>query len=111
MLRKPRNARTDRLTDWRFFIQIYLVRRSPMHAKYCPQRCFPVHRADDVAVCHEHVVPIHEATGPRLPRCHPRIRQVDGRIQGLFYCPAYPFRLGRPVHLVCAYLLSLSIAC
>jgi sodium/potassium-transporting ATPase subunit alpha len=24
MLRKPRNARTDRLTDWRFFIQIYL---------------------------------------------------------------------------------------
>jgi sodium/potassium-transporting ATPase subunit alpha len=25
MLRKPRNARTDRLTDWRFFIQIYLV--------------------------------------------------------------------------------------
>ena len=26
MIRKPRNARTDRLTDWRFFIQIYLVR-------------------------------------------------------------------------------------
>jgi hypothetical protein len=26
MLRKPRNARTDRLTDWRFFVQIYLVR-------------------------------------------------------------------------------------
>ena len=26
MLRKPRNARTDRLTNWRFFIQIYLVR-------------------------------------------------------------------------------------
>ena len=26
MLRKPRNARTDRLTDWRFFFQIYLVR-------------------------------------------------------------------------------------
>jgi sodium/potassium-transporting ATPase subunit alpha len=25
MLRKPRNARTDRLTDWKFFIQIYLV--------------------------------------------------------------------------------------
>ncbi|TBU28284.1 calcium ATPase transmembrane domain M-containing protein [Dichomitus squalens] len=24
MLRKPRNARTDRLTDWRFFVQIYL---------------------------------------------------------------------------------------
>ncbi|KAF7319375.1 Calcium ATPase transmembrane domain M-containing protein [Mycena chlorophos] len=24
MLRKPRNARTERLTDWRFFIQIYL---------------------------------------------------------------------------------------
>lgn len=25
MLRKPRNARTDRLTDWRFFFQVYLV--------------------------------------------------------------------------------------
>jgi len=25
MLRKPRNARTDRLTDWKFFVQIYLV--------------------------------------------------------------------------------------
>ncbi|KAJ3167541.1 hypothetical protein HDU87_001490 [Geranomyces variabilis] len=24
MLRRPRNARTDRLTDWRFFVQIYL---------------------------------------------------------------------------------------
>lgn len=24
MLRKPRNARTDRLTDWRLFVQIYL---------------------------------------------------------------------------------------
>ncbi|KZT07880.1 calcium ATPase transmembrane domain M-containing protein [Laetiporus sulphureus 93-53] len=24
MLRKPRNARTDRLADWRFFVQIYL---------------------------------------------------------------------------------------
>ncbi|KAI0938319.1 hypothetical protein AcW1_001924 [Taiwanofungus camphoratus] len=24
MLRKPRNARTDRLTDWWFFVQIYL---------------------------------------------------------------------------------------
>ena len=25
MSRKPRNARTDRLTDWRFFYHIYLV--------------------------------------------------------------------------------------
>jgi len=25
MNRRPRNARTERLTDWRFFIQIYLV--------------------------------------------------------------------------------------
>ena len=25
MARKPRNARTERLTDWRFFFQIYLV--------------------------------------------------------------------------------------
>lgn len=28
MLRKPRNARTDRLTDWRFFFQIYFVSQS-----------------------------------------------------------------------------------
>lgn len=27
MARKPRNARTERLTDWRFFFQIYLVSR------------------------------------------------------------------------------------
>lgn len=26
MQRKPRNAHTDRLADWRFFIQVYLVR-------------------------------------------------------------------------------------
>ncbi|EGO02905.1 hypothetical protein SERLA73DRAFT_165832 [Serpula lacrymans var. lacrymans S7.3] len=26
MLRKPRNARTDRLSDWRFFVQVYFVR-------------------------------------------------------------------------------------
>ena len=26
MARKPRNVRTDRLTDWRFFVQIYLVK-------------------------------------------------------------------------------------
>ena len=26
MARKLRNARTERLTDWRFFIQIYLVK-------------------------------------------------------------------------------------
>ena len=29
MHRKPRNARTDRLTDWRFFFQIYLVSSRP----------------------------------------------------------------------------------
>ncbi|KAG1773388.1 hypothetical protein EV702DRAFT_1181140 [Suillus placidus] len=28
MMRKPRNARTDRLTDWRLFFQIYLVSHS-----------------------------------------------------------------------------------
>jgi hypothetical protein len=27
MMRKPRNARTDRLTDWKLFFQIYLVSR------------------------------------------------------------------------------------
>ena len=26
MNRRPRNTRTERLTDWRFFVQIYLVR-------------------------------------------------------------------------------------
>ena len=26
LARKPRNVRTDRLTDWRFFVQIYLVK-------------------------------------------------------------------------------------
>jgi sodium/potassium-transporting ATPase subunit alpha len=26
MARKPRNVRTERLTDWRFFFQIYLVK-------------------------------------------------------------------------------------
>lgn len=26
MQRKPRNARTDRLTDWRLFFHVYLVR-------------------------------------------------------------------------------------
>jgi sodium/potassium-transporting ATPase subunit alpha len=25
MVRKPRNARTERLTNWKFFVQIYLV--------------------------------------------------------------------------------------
>ena len=25
MLRKPRNASTDRLTNWQFFVQVYLV--------------------------------------------------------------------------------------
>ena len=31
MLRKPRNARTGRLTDWKFFFQIYLVRDRVNH--------------------------------------------------------------------------------
>jgi sodium/potassium-transporting ATPase subunit alpha len=40
MLRKPRNARTDRLTDWRFFIQIYLVSPSlPTLAHPSPKLC------------------------------------------------------------------------
>ena len=33
MARKPRNVRTERLTDWRFFFQIYLVKAffPPLH--------------------------------------------------------------------------------
>lgn len=31
MLRKPRNARTGRLADWKFFFQIYLVRDQVNH--------------------------------------------------------------------------------
>ncbi|CCM01088.1 uncharacterized protein FIBRA_03136 [Fibroporia radiculosa] len=36
MLRKPRNARTDRLTDWRFFIQVYLVSAYVLPVCKCP---------------------------------------------------------------------------
>jgi hypothetical protein len=64
MLRKPRNARTDRLTDWRFFIQIYLVRRALSFIFYCGHTVnikIIVHGIDDVALRHEHVVPLHVA--------------------------------------------------
>lgn len=59
MLRKPRNARTDRLTNWRFFVQIYLVRNGiwPVIALHLTRGI--VHWVNDVAMRYEHVVPLH----------------------------------------------------
>jgi hypothetical protein len=76
MLRKPRNARTSRLTDWKFFVQIYFVRDrvGMLHAPLTPMRI--VYGFDDVALRHVDVVPVYEATRTRIPRCYPRIRQV-----------------------------------
>lgn len=75
MLRKPRNARTDRLTDWRFFIQIYLVRT---HYVFCllVSHVRSVHWPNDVAMRNEHVVLVHVAAETALPRCHFGVRQV-----------------------------------
>ena len=83
MLRKPRNARTDRLTDWRFFIQIYLVRFVALSLT-CIHLLSPlerlVHRSYDVALCNEHVVLIYEPGTSWVLRRYPRIQQVDGRL-------------------------------
>ena len=61
MARKPRNVRTERLTDWRFFFQIYLVKLNFLIDNnviqiYCR---WTVHWLDDVALRNEHVVPLH----------------------------------------------------
>lgn len=62
MLRKPRNARTSRLTDWRFFFQIYLVRH-PLHLGVIEANLkVTVHRFDDVALRDVYVVPLHAST-------------------------------------------------
>ena len=67
MKRKPRNARRDRLTDWRFFIQIYLVRpTSPRCRHDVTYNLSIVHWVDDVALCYEHVVFPHEAEWARV---------------------------------------------
>lgn len=60
MARKPRNARTERLTDWRFFFQIYLVSYNfYLFTERLNSYAYKVHGFDDVALCNEHVVPLH----------------------------------------------------
>ena len=64
MARKPRNVRTERLTDWRFFFQIYLVKLNFLIDNnviqiYCRRT---VHWLDDVALRNGHVVPLHVRT-------------------------------------------------
>ena len=66
MARKPRNVRTERLTDWRFFFQIYLV------IFFILFMCrgiglnnlssLTVHWFDDVALRNGHVVSLHVRT-------------------------------------------------
>ena len=71
MLRKPRNARTDRLTNWRFFVQIYLVRSNVLFILTLDlSRSVTVYWVDDVALRYEHVVPLHEPARPSFPRGH-----------------------------------------
>ena len=81
MLRRPRNARTDRLTDWRFFFHIYLV---------CPRLSYGLDLSDlhnplvlwldDMAMRYVYVVPLHVT--PRLQGlgCPSCLRQVVGWI-------------------------------
>ena len=62
MARKPRNVRTDRLTDWRFFIQIYLVIFFFISVSWIGLNTLSsrtVHWPDDVALRNEHVVLLH----------------------------------------------------
>ena len=68
MLRKPRNARTDRLTDWKLFFQIYLVSQSVLSDALSSRVWLvPVPGTDGLAVRDEHVVCIHVSAGPRIP--------------------------------------------
>jgi hypothetical protein len=90
MLRKPRNARTGRLTDWKFFVQIYLVRERVAHFSVISNTARVVHWFDDVALCHVDVVPVYESTRPRILRRDPRVRQMDRRLQGLHHRPTVP---------------------
>lgn len=65
MLRKPRNARTDRLTDWWFFVQIYLVCAFIWVIGLTFRFTYiPVHWFDDVAWCYGHLVPLHGSARP-----------------------------------------------
>jgi hypothetical protein len=68
MLRKPRNARTDRLTDWRLFFQIYLVSWSALSETWSSRvKMLLVPWTNGLALRDEHVVCIHASTGPRIP--------------------------------------------
>lgn len=62
MLRKPRNARTSRLTDWRFFFQIYLVRHTFYLRVNGVNLKVTVHGIDDVALRNVYVVLLHAST-------------------------------------------------
>ena len=63
MARKPRNVRTERLTDWRFFFQIYLVRFFNVYVLKKEimfiRSSETVHGFDDVALRNGDVVPLH----------------------------------------------------
>jgi hypothetical protein len=60
MLRKPRNARTGRLTDWKFFIQIYLVGGRVDRVEGTINAVWADHGLDDVAMRHVDVVLVYE---------------------------------------------------
>jgi hypothetical protein len=66
MLRKPRNARTGRLTDWKFFVQIYFVRGrvDMLHTSLTLVRI--VHWLDDVAMRHVDVVLVYEPSRAQI---------------------------------------------
>lgn len=101
MLRKPRNARTDRLTNWRFFVQVYLVSIYHHTMYYSPHLSFfAVHRSHDVAVRDGYVVPVHVPAEARLLRRYPRLQQMDRRLAWLQCRPAGSLRLSGSMHLV-----------
>lgn len=69
MTRKPRNARTDRLTDWRLFVQVYLVDGQYQSTGHIANHLV-VHRAHALALCNGHVVLLHGTPGPQVLRRH-----------------------------------------
>ena len=69
MTRKPRNARTDRLTDWRLFVQVYLVNDQYLRIGHI-LIISPVHRVDALALCNGHVVLLHATSGTLVLRRH-----------------------------------------
>lgn len=81
MLRKPRNAKRDRLTDWRLFFQIYLVS--------CYVGCEstnllsnqPVPWTHGLALLYGHVVCVYGSEWPGILRRHPDLQQVGGWLE------------------------------